>query len=265
MTIIDAIILGFVQGVSEFLPISSSAHLVITQTLLGVHEPGIVLEVALHLGTLFSVLIYFRRDITRLISGFIRYMTTDPRELYRDDFRLCLYIILGSIPAAVGGLLLKDWFEARFDSVAFSGYMLLITGAFLLATKFARDKDRQINVTNSLVIGVAQFCAILPGISRSGSTIATGLFLGISPRNAARFSFLLSLPAVAGASLLKLRGLAYGAIPSAAIVHFALGAVVSFLVGYIAIHYLLKLVAGRRFYFFGFYCVLVGIFTILHF
>jgi undecaprenyl-diphosphatase len=265
VTIVDAIILGFVQGASEFLPISSSAHLVIAQGLLHVNEPSIFLEVALHVGTLLSVLIYFRRDVLELLSGFFTYVLTRKKTQNERDFRLSTYIILGSIPAAVGGVLLKDWFEQRFDSASFSGYMLLVTAVVLLLTWFARNRKRPVNAVRALIIGVAQFCAILPGISRSGSTIATGLFLGITPREAARFSFLLSLPAVFGAALLKAVELRHVPFSSDNLVHFALGAIVSFVVGLIAIHYLMKIISSRHFYLFGFYCLLAGFFTILHF
>jgi undecaprenyl-diphosphatase len=265
MTILDAIILGFIQGASEFLPISSSAHLVIAQGLLHVKEPSIFLEVALHVGTLLSVLIYFRRDIVGLLSGFFTYLFTRKRTQNRSSFRLSLYIILGSIPAGVGGLLFKDWFEAQFDSASFCGYMLLITATVLLLTWFARNRKRPVNALRALVIGIAQFCAILPGISRSGSTIATGLFMGITPREAARFSFLLSLPAVAGAALLKASELRHATVSNADLTDFAIGATVSFIVGLAAIHYLLKIVSSRHFYLFGFYCLLAGIFTILYF
>jgi undecaprenyl-diphosphatase len=265
VTIFDAIILGFVQGASEFLPISSSAHLVITQGLLHVYEPGIFLEVALHVGTLLSVLIYFRRDIMELLSSFFAYILTRKKTQNERDFRMSIYIILGSIPAGVGGILLKDWFEQRFKTVSFSGYMLLITATILLLTWFARNRKHPVNAIRALIIGFAQLCAILPGISRSGSTIATGLFLGITPREAARFSFLLSLPAVFGAALLKGAELRHAAFSSDVLIHFALGAFVSFVVGMVAIHYLLKIVSSRHFYLFGFYCLLAGLFTIFYF
>jgi undecaprenyl-diphosphatase len=265
MTILDAIILGFVQGASEFLPISSSAHLVIGQGLLGVHEPSIFLEVALHVGTLFSVLIYFWRDIVQLISGFVKYLTMKAKTPFLNDFKTSLYIIIGSIPAGIAGLLFKDWFEAKFKSPAFCGYMLLITAVVLLLTRFVRTQNRPVNGIRALLVGVAQAVAILPGISRSGSTIATGLFLGITPTLAARFSFLLSLPAVAGASILKFSELAGSPLTSGDLIDFGIGALVSFVVGMAAIHYLLKLIAGRKFYLFGFYCLLVGVFTVLYF
>lgn len=260
----DAIILGAIQGLSEFLPISSSAHLVIGQALLSVNEPSIFLEVALHLGTLLSVLIYYRRDIAGLLTSFVAFLLGRDRDRHRENFCMCLFIILGSVPAAVGGLLFKDWFEAKFDSASFSGWMLLVTAAFLIATHFVSRREKPLTFTNTFIVGIAQFCAILPGISRSGSTIAAGLFQGVAPAQAARFSFLLSLPAVAGAVLLKALDLRETGLPNADFGAFAVGAAVSFLVGLFAIYWLLKMLAGRKFYLFGFYCAIVGILTILY-
>lgn len=260
---IDAIILGAVQGASEFLPISSSAHLVIGQALLKVNEPSIFLEVALHVGTLLAVLIYYWKDVSSLLKAFVLYVAGKDREANRDGFRMCLYIVLGSIPAAIGGLLFKDWFEAKFDSATFSGYMLLVTAVVLISTHFIKAANRPVTSKRAFLIGVAQFCAILPGISRSGSTIAAGLYQGIEARQAAKFSFLLSLPAVAGAVLLKAMDLRHDSIPSGEISAFVVGAVVSFVVGLASIHWLLKVLGGKKFYMFGFYCAIVGILTIM--
>ncbi len=262
MTMTDAIILGIVQGATEFLPISSKTHLIIGQELLNINEPSIFLEVALHIGTFLSVLIYYRNDIRQILTAFFSYLVNRDRERHRADFRLCVFIILGSIPAAVAGLLFKDWIEAQFDSTTLGGYLLLVTGTVLVATHFVRPKERPLNGANSFVVGIAQACALLPGISRSGSTIAAGLFQGIAPQQAARFSFLLSLPAVAGAVLLKALDMFKESAPVGNIPSMAVGAIVSFVVGILAIYWLLKLLAGRKFYLFGFYCLVVGLLTI---
>lgn len=264
MNMIDAIILGALQGASEFLPISSSAHLVIGQALLGVDEPSIYLEVALHVGTLLAVLVYYWKDVIGLPASFVAYIAGKNREVHRQSYQMCWYIILGSIPAGVGGLLFKDWFEAKFDSAIFSGYMLLVTAGFLIATHFVKPSDKPINAVRAFLIGVAQFCAILPGISRSGSTIAAGLFQGIDARAAARFSFLLSVPAVAGAVLLKALDLSNATEPMTGIASYVAGALVSFVVGVAAIYWLLKVLVGRKLYLFGFYCLLAGLFTIIY-
>jgi undecaprenyl-diphosphatase len=263
MTLLDAVILGILQGASEFLPISSSAHLVIGQALLGVSADNIYLEVALHFGTLLSVVVFFFKDIVELTRSFVRFTLGDRTDATRSGFMLATYIIIGTIPAAIGGLLLKDWFEARFDSAQFSGFMLLITSAALLSTFYLKKFENALSVGSALLIGFAQMLAILPGISRSGATITAGLYLGLKPEFAARFSFLLSLPAVAGAALLKGLELAEHPIADSQMAIFGLGAVVSFFVGLVAIYWLLRIVVGRRFYLFGFYCLVVGILTIL--
>ncbi len=263
MTLLDSIILGILQGASEFLPISSSAHLVIGQALLGVNEANIYLEVALHFGTLLSVVVYFYRDIIGLTRSFFRFLLGERDVDTRSGFMLAMYIIIGTIPAAVGGLLFEDWFEARFDSAQFSGFMLLITAAALLSTYFLKRFDSMLSMKSAIAIGFAQLLAILPGISRSGSTITMGLYLRLNPETAARFSFLLSLPAVAGAALLKGLELTRYPLATGQLTIFGVGALVSFVVGLVAIYLLLRIVVGRRFYMFGFYCLVVGILTIL--
>ncbi len=263
MPILDAIILGVLQGAAEFLPISSSAHLVIGQAVLGVNAPSIYLEVALHFGTLLSVLVFFWKDVVGLTRSFFKFLFGERDVDTRSGFMLALYIIIGSIPAGIVGLLFESWFEARFNSTTFSGVMLLITAVILLSTYFLKRFKNRLSVHSAFLIGVAQMTAILPGISRSGTTITMGLFLGIDPELAARFSFLLSLPAVAGAALLKGIELARHPLPSTELVTFGIGAVVSFLVGLLAIYLLLRIVVGRRFYLFGFYCLVIGLLTIL--
>lgn len=264
MTLLDVVILGVLQGASEFLPISSSAHLVIGQALLGVDFDNIYLEVALHFGTLLSVVVFFFRDIVGILRSFVRF-TLGRRDLdTRSGFMLAVYIIVATIPAVIGGLLLKDWFEARFDSAQFSGFMLLITAFALLSTYLLKKFEKPLSIGTAFLVGIAQMLAILPGISRSGATITTGLYLGLKPELAARFSFLLSLPAVAGATLLKGWELSRFPLAAEQLTIFGFGAIVSFAVGLVAIYLLLRIVVGQRFYMFGFYCLLIGLLTILY-
>jgi len=263
MNMIDAIILGAVQGATEFLPVSSKTHLIIGQKLLGIDEPSIFLEVALHIGTLLSVLIYYRKDVIKLLSSFFGYIFGHKRQANETNFRLGLYIIIGSIPAAIAGLLFKDWIEMQFDSTTLGGYLLLVTAAVLISTHFIKRKRKPIGMTNSFVVGIAQACALLPGISRSGSTISAALYQGIEPAQAARFSFLLSLPAVGGAVLLKAVDLLKEPTVVTDLASFGVGIAVSFIVGLLAIYWLLKSLAGSKFYMFGFYCAIVGVLTII--
>ncbi len=265
MNWLEAAFLGLVQGASEFLPISSSGHLVIVQGLLGVDAANIYLEVALHFGTLLAVIVYFRRDLLDLGQGTLRYLLGQRDSAAAENFHLLVFLILGTIPVAIGGLLLKDWFERAFDSPLLTGIMLLVTALVLLGTRLVRLPSGRIGHSKALLIGLAQLAAVLPGISRSGATISTAIYLGVQPLRAARFSFLLSIPAVTAAFLMKL--LDFLETPAAAgeLTAYGIGALVSFLVGLLALHYLLRLIASRRFHLFGWWCLIAGVFTIAYF
>lgn len=265
MNWLEAVFLGVVQGASEFLPISSSGHLVIFQGLLGVDAANIYLEVALHFGTLLAVVIYFWRDLLDLIQGTLKYLSGQRDSASADSFRLFVCLILGSIPVAIGGLLLKDWFERAFDSTLLTGFMLLVTAFILLGTRLVKRPSGQIGHSRALLIGLAQLAAVLPGISRSGTTISTAIYLGVEPLRAARFSFLLSIPAVTAAFLLKLLDFFESPVAASELAAYGVGALASFLVGLLALHYLLKLIASQRFYLFGWWCLVAGIFTIAYF
>lgn len=260
---LDAIILGAIQGATEFLPVSSKTHLIIGQKLLGIDEQSIFLEVALHIGTFLAVLIYYRKDLVQLLSGFFQYIAGKDREYNRENFRMCLYIIIASIPAAVVGLLFKDWIEGWFDSTYLGGYLLLVTATVLLLTHYVKTSRRPLTMSNTFIVGVAQTMALLPGISRSGSTISTALYQGIDPKQAARFSFLLSLPAVAGAILLKALDLMKTPNAITDLPAFGVGIAVSFIVGLASIYWLLNLLVGGKFHLFGIYCAIAGILTIV--
>ncbi|NIP80364.1 MAG: undecaprenyl-diphosphate phosphatase, partial [Gemmatimonadetes bacterium] len=197
MSYFDAVILGLVQGLTEFLPVSSSGHLVMAQTFLGVPAPGVFLEVALHVATLLSVMVVYRRKLADLAVGAA---SRDPESL-----RYIGMLALATVPVAVLGFLFKDPIEAAFDTPHVTGFMLLVTGALLWSTTWG-DVQRPHDTPrprHALSMGLAQCLALLPGISRSGSTIATGLWTGLSGERAAEFSFLMSLPAIAGAAVLQ--------------------------------------------------------------
>ena len=239
---IQAVILGLIQGITEFLPVSSSGHLVLAQRLLGLREPALTFDIALHLGTLVAVLLFFRRDIAGMVQGILG------RGPERTSYTwLLVLIILGSVPTAVVGLLFKDSFEAMFASVTAVGVSLLITAALLLAAGLAGRPRRGLEETRSwhaLLIGLAQGLAITPGISRSGSTISTALLLGLERELAVRFSFLLSIPAILGAVALQALDLPPG-------LHLAwtpllLGALVAGVSGWLALRLLLGLVRRVR-------------------
>ena len=243
------LILGIVQGLAEFLPISSSGHLVLAEHLLGLKEAGLAGVVFLHLGTLVALIVFFAKRIW----GIIRSLFVAGEER-RMNLRLVLLIVIGSVPAALVGLLARKPVEAIFAEPLYVPFFLLGTGILLLLTRWGKDRDRSLGISDALLVGIAQAAAILPGASRSGLTIATALLLGISSEEAFEFSFLLSIPAVLAANILELKDIAGLGSPLPLI----LGFVSSFGVGFFALWALRKLVISRKFWLFSFYCFAVG-------
>ena len=260
----DAALLGLVQALAEFLPISSSGHLVLAEKLLGVTaEGGTAFEVAVHFGTLLSVAVLFRRDLVDLVRAGANGLRAgaDRRSRWATDsgLRLLAAIVIGCIPAGVIGVLFKDQLEALFHSPRLVCAALVGTGLWLLASRFAPPGEAEVTPGRALMIGVAQAVAIMPGISRSGSTIAGAMFLGVERELAARFSFLMSLPVIFGATLLKARDLV--AAPPAAdqLLALGVGAGVSFVAGLASLALLMRIVRRGLFSNFGWYCLAVGI------
>jgi undecaprenyl-diphosphatase len=245
--LIDIFILAIIQGVTEWLPVSSSGHLVIAQEYLGLKLP-LIFDVALHAGTLGVVLAMFRRDLTKIFKA-----------LFRLDFRakegkLALFIAVGSVPTALTGFLFRDALESLFYNPLAVGIALLTTGLFLYASK-SRRSDKELDYLDSLLIGVAQGIAIIPGVSRSGVTIAVALLRGVRKETAFTYSFLLSIPAVIGATITESRGLAVGGMDVVAVLF---GALVSMIVGYVSLKLLLRIVMKGRLHLFAYYCWIVG-------
>lgn len=252
------LVLAVVQGLTEFLPVSSSGHLVLARALLpgGERLPDdSSLEVLLHLGTLLAVLVFYRREIYGLARGVLGQGAD-----VGGQRRLLLLLMLGSLPAAVVGLSLEDTIDTAFAHPAFSAFALLVTGSFLYWSRRFPAEGRDLFGLSwrvALVIGVAQAFAILPGISRSGATIVTGMALGLALPAAASFSFLLSIPAVAGAAVLKLPTASFADLGGAATMSAAVG--MSALVGLAALGLLVRLGKTRRLWWFAPYCWLAGI------
>ncbi len=254
MTYFDAVVLGLVQGLTEFLPVSSSGHLVIAQQLLHVSEPGVFLEVTLHVGTLLSVLIVYRRKLASLVIGLIR---RDP-----DALRYIALLVLASVPAAIVGFTLQDTIEAAFKAPVITGIMLIVTGGILWSTRYVeKERPAARSVPGwglAFAIGVAQSFAILPGISRSGSTIATGLWGGLRGAAAAEFSFLMSVPAIAGAALLQTKDVGAD-VATIGVGHLIVGFLTSLIAGIIAIEALVWLLRKQEFHRFAYYLWPVGL------
>jgi undecaprenyl-diphosphatase len=240
MTIYSSILLGIIQGLTEFLPVSSSGHLVIAQSLLPrFSQPGVLFDVTLHLGTLFSILIYFRKKILSIKLSYIK------------------LIIVGTIPAVTVGFLFMDFLESLFTSTTVVGVALLLTGAMDHWTDMFEGSGKKLAIKNSLLIGSFQAMAIIPGISRSGSTIFAGSKQGIDKKEAAEFSFLLSVPAVLGANLLEIVHLETTTLPNIGL--YVIGFIAASVSGYFAISLVYKTLVAKQFKYFGLYCFALGI------
>ena len=281
MTVIESVIFGVVQGLTEFLPISSSGHLAVFHQLSASASDALVpMGVIAHLGTLLAVLIYFRHDLlmfTKAIvpsalssalrkpSMLVKGIDATNEEDPRFHQRILMMIAIGSIPTAAIGLLFKDQIESAFSNVKVIGAMFLLTAAILFLTKAFRGRGKTVwhaFVLDALVIGAFQAIAIMPGISRSGATIAAALFLGFRKDFAARFSFLLSIPAIAGAFLLEFSDIAH-VLNKQGVLEALFVFVSAFAVGYVAIAALLKVVGRGKLHLFGFYCLAIGIATLI--
>lgn len=250
MTAFEAAILGLVQGLSEFLPISSSGHLVMAQWLLDIPAPGLVIEVLLHVATLLSVAIVYRQRLWRLAGGAVRGE--------REELRYLGLLALSSVPAAIVGLGFEDAIERAFDNPYVTGVMLLATGAILWSTRGRGGDGKAVGMPEAIAMGVAQAFAILPGVSRSGTTIATGLWRRVDAERAAEFSFLMSMPAIGGAALLKLPDIG-ASLGGASALPLAIGFVVSLISGVAAIKSLVWLVRQRAFHTFAYYVWPAGV------
>jgi undecaprenyl-diphosphatase len=258
--IIQAITLGVVQGLTEFLPVSSTAHLALTPWLFGWKDPGMTFDVSLHIGTLVAVTAYFRKDLAQmLVSWFATFKGVNQEDPYQ---RLSWLVIFGCVPAVIAGVLLDDLVEHVFRSPYVIAFMLIAV-ALLIAyaertTKLTRGwKD--IKLKDALLIGLAQAVALIPGTSRSGATMTMALFLGIERADAARFSFLLGYPVIVGSVVFKMKDVLHDATLAAQLPMMGVGIVASAVSGYICIAYLLKFLGSNTMTVFVVYRIMLGI------
>ncbi|MDW7739477.1 MAG: undecaprenyl-diphosphate phosphatase [Bacillota bacterium] len=255
MQIWEAALLGLIQGLTEFLPVSSSGHLVLFQELLGLKEPGVTLEVILHFGTLLSVFWVFRHDFLNLLK-------------FRQDksqAKLMLLLIIGIIPTGLIGLIINRYTDILFQSILLVGIMLIVTGIILKILTFlpaGRNSVKGMQFKDALWIGIFQGFAVIPGISRSGSTIMAAIWRGLDRDTAVRYSFMLAAPAILGATLLEMRELLVTGIESVQILHYSIGGLISFLSGVAAIKIFINLLARHKFQYFAYYCWIIGLIVI---
>lgn len=270
MDLLQAILLGILQGVTEFLPVSSSGHLALARALVGREiMPGITFEIVVHFGSFCSIAFYYRERLINIIADFLKSLTPAGIKAGRlttdSNTRYSLIILLSMIPAMLVGFTLKDYIEEIFINPVVVSIMLLATGSLLFATRFVGRPQGEVDVKRGLFMGIAQAVAILPGISRSGSTISVGLFSGVKRENAADFSFLMVLPVLAGAMLLELIEIYQNGIEYDAVIALIGGFVASFAAGYLSLKYLIILLKREKFYYFSFYCWAIGIAGLIYF
>lgn len=266
MDIIQAILIGIVQGLTEFLPVSSSAHLIFAQNALGV-ESSLAFDVFLHLGSLIAVLWFFRADIIRMIQAWLLSIGDIVQHRFKEGFysdpykRLAWYVIIATIPVGLVGVLFESQVESLFAGALYvPAFFLFVTGTILyLSQRMNSGKIDLSNITvkEALFMGLGQACAIMPGLSRSGTTIAAGLVIGLDKEFAAKFSFILSIPAILGAFVVQLKDI--GTVGDFNALAVFLGFLAALISGYLAIRWLIELIQKRSLDIFSYYCWIVGI------
>lgn len=289
MTLLKAIIMGIIQGVSEFLPISSSGHLSLMKNVLNMElETGLLFDVLLHLGTLVAIFIAFRTDIKELIVEgfqivgdffinlfrFISNLISKDKVKYKEMVttpyrRFVMLVILSTIPTGIIGYTFKDIIESASETLIVPGLFLIITAILLLIADYAKEGSKDAKTAtykDSLILGLAQGIATVPGLSRSGTTITTGLLCGFEKSFAVKYSFIMSIPAVLGAVLLEAKDIGTVSISQSEVGFYIIGMIVAAVVGYVCIKTMLVLVRGKKFKYFAYYCFVVGGFAvIMHF
>jgi undecaprenyl-diphosphatase len=268
LSVLEAFILGLTQGLTEFLPVSSSGHLVLVPEFFNLAKPTLGFDIMLHLATLLAVLAYFMRDVRKMaVALFVPVRMSLPEVKFWR--RLLLWLVIGSVPAAIAGFGFAHFFEGLLDSTLAVGIFLLVTSALLFGSDLALDHTwsqpvqlGKMKAADALIIGCFQALAIAPGLSRSGSTMAAGVFLGFDRPSAARFSFLLSIPAILGAFLASLGGLG-GGFTGASVWVYLVGAATAAVSGFLAVFLLMRFLKHHRLRPFAIYAAVLGVFVII--
>ncbi len=269
----EALLLGIVQGLTEFLPISSSGHLILVEALLGIRDDSIIFEIIVHLGTLLAVLTYFKADLLRILHDFRSSPISKTKTGEEKDDNpgspqgryLFWLLIVATLPAATLGFALRGIAEQAAAHPRYVSGELIATGLILLASRFAKNKMMRLNSKHALVIGLAQVVSLMPGISRSGTTITAALFQGISPQESARFSFLMSVPIIFGVCGVQIIELAAASPTNHQLILLGIGCVSAYVSGLLAIKSLMLVMRKGRFEHFAYYCFVVGILGLIVF
>lgn len=264
MELVKAIILGFIQGLTEFLPVSSSGHLVIGSELLNFQEQGVVFDVCLHLGTLVSVIIVFRHEIKAMIMAPFQYFSGNRDAEVRQFFYWDIFVILATLPAVFVGLFFKSYVDSFFGSTLIAYCMLVGTGTIMVIAQYVPERNEPLTWWRSLLVGCAQALAIMPGLSRSGSTIFMGMLLGVPRETIARFSFIMSIPAILGAAVLQMGDFLQNPPTSDTAITLIAGMGMSAVAGYFAIKLLLDIIRRNRLQWFGYYCLVLASVGLTH-
>jgi len=262
MEILKAIILGIIQGLTEFLPISSSGHLVLAEHYLNFNKPNISFEIILHLGSLFAVLLYFRNDIIALLRSLFLFKSKETVHIRNRN--TIFYILVATVVTGILGIYFEEPLTKAFSSLYVPSVMLIITGFILFISDRIEPKGikaHELGIRRSILIGLSQAFAILPGISRSGTTITVGIFSGLDREESARFSFLLSIPAILGANIHKLSSILE--LNSNLWISYLLGTLGAFISGYAVISFLISIVKKQKLRYFSYYCWIVALITLI--
>jgi len=256
----EIILLSFIQGTTEFFPISSSGHLVLAQKLLNVKEPQILLNIVLHLGTLFAIFIYLRKEIKELIIGFKNFLLSPSKHLKTPQTITIFQLVVATIPTALIGYFFNKPLEEAFSSLRAVSISLLITGLFLLLTKFSKEREENKLILHPLIIGIFQGIAIVPGLSRSGLTIGIALLLGWKREKAAKFSFLIFIPAIIGAFIFEISKMQFYTQDWSMLLF---GFIMTFIVGVFSLIFLVNIVKRGAFSSFSIYCFIIGFLALI--
>ncbi len=253
---LQTVVISLVQGLTEFLPVSSSGHIVILKKIFNIETTNLFFETVLHLGTIFSILVFFRKKILNLIKD--SFFEIKEKKMEKKNLRFIILVLIGIIPAGMVGFIFNDMIEKVFENILFVGIFYLLLSFVLFMTKFSKPEEREISLKDSLIIGFSQIFALLPGISRSGLTISTGLYLGLKNEKSFDFSFFMAIPLILGAFFKELIE-----VKPSFDFNIITGIFFSFLSGYIALIFIYKRFKNRKLHIFSIYTFILGIFILL--